>query len=452
MVAKFTDGIWSRTLRHFLLPAGDRVFGQNLTARLTFLENAQWWHPKFIARERDASLRSLIKIAYQEVPFYQDLMDRSGVHPSDIQTREDLARIPIVTKDMLRDGYPERTTRRTQQQPYEAWTSGSTGKNFCVLEDAETAGRYRAIFLLALEWAGWPLGARHLQTGINPQRSVDRRIKDLLMRCHYVSAFDLRDHQLNQSLNKIDRYQIQFLMGYPGGIYMLAKYAQRVGWERKLKAVVTWGDNLFKHYRETIESVFKTRVYDTYGCAEGIQVSAQCQFGLYHIHALDTIVEIVDDDGQYVPPGELGNIILTRLHPGPMPLIRYQIGDLGVRSGDLLCECGRGFPIMKSINGRDTDIIHTPGGNRLLVHFFTGILEHYPEIDSFQVVQETIDSLVIRILPINGYSDRSTENIKAQLKRSGARDMKIDVRLVDSIPLPASGKHRFIISRHESKS
>ncbi len=133
--------------------------------RLRFLEEAQWWDPERIHAERSHALLALIDVAYREVPFYRELLDRAGVDPRSISTSESLRQIPVVTKDMLRPKYPDATTRETGQRTYEACSSGSTGKNFCVREDMETAGWYRASFLLSLEWAGWNMVLRICRPG-----------------------------------------------------------------------------------------------------------------------------------------------------------------------------------------------------------------------------------------------------------------------------------------------
>ena len=130
-----------------------------------------------------------------------------------------------------------------------------------------------------------------------------------------------------------------------------------------------------------------------------------------------------------------------------MPLIRYLVGDVGVLGGDRRCECGRGYQIMESVQGRDTDVVITPSGNRLIVHFFTGILEHFPEIKSFQVVQETKDLIVLRMVPGVGFSSKTTSTLVMKLEERGAADLKIQVDLVPEIVVPPSGKRRFVISK-----
>ena len=439
---------WSWLLRSVILPAGDLVFGQRMIKRLRFLEEAQWWDSDRLYDYRDRSLRSLMDIVYREVPFYREVMSNAGVKPTDVRCRGDLYKLPIVTKEMLRSSYPHLTTRKTGQKIYEVCTSGSTGTNFCVKEDTETAGRHRASFLLALEWANWVIGEPHVQTGITPNRSLEKRLKDNLLGCYYVSAFDLSDDSLDLSLDLLDRRGIQHLWGYPGSLYYLARRALKKGWNRSLQSVVTWGDNVYAHYRETIEKAFTTRVFDTYGCAEGMQISAQCsQDNTYHIHTLDVIVEFLDEQQTPVPPGRPGNIVLTRLYPGPMPLVRYRVGDVGIAGNGRRCPCGRGYDVMESIQGRDSDVVITPSANRLIVHFFTGVLEHFSEIDSFQVIQESIETMLIRIIPTKQFSQESSKKIVSALQEKGATGIRIEIELVNQIPSTPGGKRRFVISK-----
>lgn len=438
--------IKSKAIRNLVLPAGDLLFGQRMMSRLKFLEKAQFLSQQELNNCQDKSLRSLIQIACDEVPFYRDVMLQRGMLPSEILSTGDLSKLPVVTKNMLSDAYPEGVTRKTGQKTYESRTSGSTGKNFVVLEDAETAGWYRASFMLALEWSGWQIGEPHLQTGMTLTRSFDRRLKDKLLGCHYVSAYQLDDAHLDTILHTIEDKQLQYAWGYPGSIYHLAKRAKEVGWNRPLKAVSTWGDSLYPAYRALIEQVFQCQVFDTYGCAEGFQVAAQCEYGNYHIHALDVIVEYLDDDDQPVPEGEVGNLVITRLHSGPMPLIRYKVGDLGISAASKACPCGRELPLLDSIQGRNADMVTTPSGNRLIVHYFTGILEHFMEIDAFQVEQDRPDHIIVRIVPNTEIVSTIKQKIIQALKEKGARELEVDLEVVRSIPLSPAGKHKFILN------
>jgi phenylacetate-CoA ligase len=434
-------------VRNSVLPLGDRLYGQRMMNRLQFLRRAQWWSHEQLDIYRNTKLAELMQTIYAEVPFYRQLMDLAGVSPQDIRRPDDLHKLPVVTKDMLRAGYPTQTTRHTGQRTYEGHTSGSSGAPFCVKIDFYTLGRLRAAFLLALEWLGWEVGLPHVQMGMTLKRRQGRLLKDIMLRCYYVSAYDLTNEHLDAVLDYMDAHNTRFLWGYPGGIYYLARRASEKGWNKPLRGLATWGDTLYPHYRKTIEQAFRTRVYDQYGCAEGMMISAQCGHGShFHVFSTDVIVEYLDDSSHPVPPGEVGNLIVTRLHPGPMPLVRYKVGDIGVSGGARHCECGRGFEITESIDGRDTDILLTPSGNRLIVHFFTGILEYFTEIDTFQVVQEEINSIKLYVVPRATFNDDVIRRIVGQLKEKGA-DLEILVEVVDQIPVGANGKRRFVINK-----
>ncbi len=444
------DKSWHWLLRNIVLPSSDLLLGGGVSRRLRLLEAAQWWDPARLHAERDRLLRTLVDVAYREVPFYRGLMQHEGVKPGDLRTAEDLDLLPVVTKDMLRAGYPDATTRDTGHKTYEARTSGSTGHNFAVVEDAPTKGSYLASFLLVLEWAGWEIGRPHLQTGMKLERGTQRRWKDWLLRCSYVSAFDLDDASIDASLEMLDSRGTEHLWGYAASLYFFALRALAKGWNRPLRSVVTWGDNLYPHYRLAIEEAFGCRVTDTYGIGEGVQVSAQCGAGgNYHVHTLDVVVEYLDDDGRPVPPGTPGNLILTRLHPGPMPLIRYRVGDLGIAGDQTRCPCGRGYDRMQAILGRDSDVVVTPAGNRLIVEFFNGIIDDILTIESFQVIQETPDAIRVLLVPRPGYSESSRKELVDTIHASGGEGLRVDVELVDSIPLTPGGKRRYVLCKLE---
>jgi phenylacetate-CoA ligase len=432
-------------LKHAVLPAADFFTGHGIMRRLAYLQKAQWLNREQTFEQRDRLLRELIMVAYREVPFYRELMQGEGVRPEDIRTAADLKKLPPVTKDMLRAAYPQKTVRATGQKTREARTSGSTGQNFIVREDSETAGRYRAAFFLAASWSGWEFGMPYVQTGMTLNRQGMRGWKDLLFQSHYVSAYDLTDAHLDLCLDYMETRGIRYLWGYPGSLFCLAKRARQRGWNRPLESLLTWGDNLSAGYRREIEASFKARIYDTYGCAEGMQIAAQCPSGTYHVHNLDVIVEYEGKSAAGQPQA----LLVTRLHPGPMPFVRYRIGDLGIQ-GAKPCSCGRGWETVESIAGRDTDIILTPAGNRLIVHFFTGILEHFKEVESFQAVQQDPSQLTLRVVSAEP-SEELASRIKSALSEKGAADLRIEIEWVREIPLSAAGKRRFVVSEFTKK-
>lgn len=440
-------------MRHYflekaLLPIGDIISRQHIMKRFKYLQEAQWYDKSLIYEQRNRMLSNIIQVAYSDVPFYRNLFESAGVIPSDVKSPKDLCKLPVVTKDMLRSFPLSIISRNTGMKAYEQRTSGSTGSNFCVLVDAETAGWYRATFMLSLQWAGWDIGEKHFQTGMTTNRGFLKKIKDIILGCHYASAYLLDNETIDRHLDVLLRKKIRHIWGYPGSLFYISKRALEKGLILPMKSVVTWGDTLTATNRKLIESVFKCRVTDTYGCAEGMHIAAQCGAdSRYHIHSLDVIVEILDDNDEPVENGKPGNIVLTRLHPGPIPFIRYKIGDIGTISKDQSCICGRSFDILESIEGRTADTVITPSGNKLIVHYFTGILEHYEEIKNFQILQDKYDEITLFIESDSIISDSIRVKIIDSLKNRGADDLKIIIKQVENIDLNATGKRRFVVNK-----
>lgn len=438
--------LYRQFLRSFLLPLGDVVTRQNVMQLYRFYDEAQWWSPDRLREFQERALREVVRESFDQVPLYRRLYTEAGIQPSDVTETGHLERLPVINKDLLRSSYPDDCVRRTGRPTTEFFTSGSSGQPFAVTVDNQTLSHARALMLLRARFSGWEFGDPYLQTGMSLDRGSVKRTKDRLLRCHYRSAFDLSDDALDRFLDLLESRGLKYVMGYPGSIYFLALRAQAVGFNRQLRGVVTWGDNLYPHYRKSIEKTFACRVTDTYGVGEGIQVAAQCSDGGYHVFMPHVIVEIVRDDNKTVKSGEAGNILLTRLDTGAMPLIRYRVGDLGRKKPLAQCACGRGLEMLESIDGRDTDVVVTPNGNRLIVHFFTGIFEYYPSISTFRVVQETIQDLRIEIVPTPGFTKAEWSRIKTEILEKGDSDLNLRLEIVKSIPLPSSGKRRFIVS------
>jgi phenylacetate-CoA ligase len=437
-------GIRELALRRVVLPLGGLFTGQRVMRYLSFVEQAQWWERERLDDYVDGELRRLARTAYEEVPLFRRLMTDGGVSPRDVLRRADLHRLPILTKARAREAAPGDRVRSVAGKTWDACSSGSTGENFCAKQDAATLARLRALNMAAFVWGGWPIGAEHLQTGMTLERGAIRSMKDALLGCHYESAFDLTEEHLNSMAEIILGRRLRHVRGYPGSLYYLAKRLKERGERAPMDSVVTWGDNLFPHYRELLEAVFERRVTDVYGCAEGILVAAQCEQGRYHVFATDVIMEIVDDDGLPAGPGQTGHVLLTRLHPGPQPFLRYRVGDMAIAGDDSPCPCGRSFPTFTKIEGRDTDVVLTPGGNRLIVHFFTGILEHFRDLDAFQVVQDELASCTV--LVVARHADPGLEARVIEALRAKGADLTINVQRVPEIPPSASGKRRFVIS------
>jgi len=437
---------YQRFCESVLMPLSDLALGYGVSARVRELRAFQWQPLDEIERYRSARVQALVQLAATRVPFYRDFFQQSGLEPSSIRSAADLARLPVVGKAELRE-QPERLMvegYRGSTTPMKS--SGSTGTQTTVYLDKTCDTEVFATQLLYLEWGGFAMGKPHLQTGMSLHRGFVRSVKDLLFGCTYMSGFDLTDDKIETALGTIERRGIRMIMGYASSLYVIARYLQRKGRRLQLQSAYTWGDSLFPHYRELIEATIGCRVTDCYGLGEGLQCAAQCEeYDALHEHMHGVVVEIVDQRGAPVPDGQLGRVVVTRLEPGPMPLIRYDTGDAASFVGGA-CACGRQLRRVSRVQGRSTDIVTTPGGDRLIVHVFTQIFEMIPAIRQFQVRQTEPASIRILYVPAEGFTPVILDDVRAEIGRHCTQPPRIDFEPVRDIPLEQSNKRRFVIS------
>jgi len=209
------------------------------------------------------------------------------------------------------------------------------------------------------------------------------------------------------------------------------------------KAIITSAETLLDYQRDIIERAFKCKVYDQYGCTEQSLFVSQCEKGTYHIHPEHGIVEIINDQGDEVKPGEMGKVVCTSFVNKAMPLIRYDLGDTAIK-GDDYCVCGRKFPTIDKIYGRQDDFIHTPDGRKVgrLDPIFKGL----SSIKLAQVIQTKLDEITVKLIPGQTYAHTDGQVVQEELQKRVGSQIKINVELVKEIEKTQAGKFRAVIS------
>ena len=206
------------------------------------------------------------------------------------------------------------------------------------------------------------------------------------------------------------------------------------------------GEPLAASRRRTIESAFGAPVANTWGMTEIVAAASECERGTLHLWPDVGVVELLDpDDDRPAPAGRLGRLVCTGLLEPSMPLVRYDVGDLGrLAPSDTLCSCGRTLPVVEEIVGRTDDVIVTPRGRRIgrLDPLFKG---DYP-IREAQVVQEAPDRLRLRLVPAAGYSPAAARALAAALE-AHVGELRIEIEEVDAIERGPNGKFQAVVSR-----
>src|SRR5690606_26923890 len=250
-------------------------------------------------------------------------------------------------------------------------------------------------------WGGLEFGDGLLQFGISPNRTLPKKLKDVFFNVNYQEAFALDDAKCEIIYNQVKKSKTKFIIGYPSAINQFAEFLIKNKLSHPIKTIVSLGDKLFSHFEENFKQAFNDPlVIDTYGCAEGFLMACRYDTPYYYISAPHVYIEIVDDNGNDVPDGKLGNVLVTCFSNLAQPFIRYKVGDLAVKLPKEKYPKDRKFqyPLLERIVGRETDVVKTPNGKTLIVHSFTRIIEYYPDIKQYQIIQESINEIVIKYI------------------------------------------------------
>ncbi len=407
----------------------------------------QYFSYKELYTLQNKKLHNILSHCKDNVPYYKDIFNESNFDLKGDLFQE-IKQIPILTKKIIKENFPHNIIDRKRNIYTTEKTSGSSGEQGEFLLDREAFSKIIAAQTLYWEWAGYSFGKKAIQTGINPERGLKKYIKDKLLLIKYADAFRIDLKTVEKNLIPFRNKKEVFFIGYPSSIFSYAKFAKELGInDLSFKAIISLGDKMFPHYRSTIENTFNTKIFDTYGGAEGLMIAGECSEHKYHILSSHVYVEILDTNGNKVPDGELGEVVVTGLDNFLMPLIRYKIGDLAIKSKKISkCKCGRSLPIIEKIIGRDTDILYTPKFKILVVHFFTGIFEHFPEIKQFQAEQlEKGGKIRINYMKGTNFSEIILEDIRNKIYARAKEKFPLEFRNVSEIIPSPSGKPQIIL-------
>ena len=445
--------------RHLLAPTLDAMRGAHTMRCLAQLEQSQWWPASRLQGLQSERLQRLVQHAYAHVPFYRETMAKHGLAPSDIRDVSDLVRLPILSKTAVRTQLPRLISDTCEPASLlRGTTSGSTGTPLVFYSTRhDQIDRGYARTARAFQWAGLEIGDRFAYVGRlhNEPRlrgRVVQRASNRAKRVMHVNPDQLEENRLAQTVDRLRRARLHGLWGYPMSLAVIAEFIRRESVQAPtLNSIVTGGAQLPPTARRLLTEVFGTEPHSKYATTEVFGIASECEAheGL-HVQAEDVIVEVVDDAGHPVPVDSHGRIIVTNLHNYGMPFIRYDIGDIGSLA-EGTCTCGRALPRLADIWGRNNSYILTPAGRRVSsggLHFER--LADLPVLQ-YQMVQEDIDTVILRLVPFEGLSSTEQEDLKTAARALFADDLadipSLTVELVQDIEPGPSGKHTFVFSR-----
>lgn len=400
---------------------------------------------------RQQKFHAFIKHAKLNSPYYSTLL-----RDKKITGINDITKLPILTKKIIKKHGDSiiSTLEKDKDHLKRNSTSGSTGAATYFYSDLRDKREARAIRgdefvpnfnLLDKQLIFW--GA---ERDVLSKKDIRYYFNRYIVGKKIISTYHLTKADIKKIIVEINTYKPVTIVGYPSALHFMALEIQKSNLKLKHSpsGIISAGETLQDYQRDTIEKVFKTSIYNRYGCREFGHIANECNaHSGYHYNADDLIVEVVDEEGEPCENGEIGKLLITDLNNYAFPMIRYEIGDLGSLSDTTICPCGSTLPKLATIEGRTFDIVHGLNGNKVSGTFWTLTFRNNVQgVDAFQIKQSLNYNIHIDIKTNKRFSTHERNKIQKLVKEKLGTEINVTIKEVAEFEYTATGKFKWITS------
>ncbi len=406
-------------------------------------------------------LRRMLEHASRHVPYYADAFARARLAPDEVREVTDLRRLPVLTKEEVFASGARMVSDRYVGRLFAASTSGSTGIAMRFHVDSGQYGWVEAMAWRGRRWWGVERGD---PTIVLWSRPVDRTrwtnarawgVNRLRNAVQFDAFADLDAAKASRIAAAVERHRPRLIYGYGSSLGKLADLLQTAGTSLSPRArpnVVEYtADHMYAPERRTAAEVFGAPVISAYGSSECGGVAQQCREGRLHMSIDHVVVEFLRSDGSPTEAGETGRLVISHLNNLGMPLLRYEVGDLGAWDAEP-CPCGVTLPCMSLQVGKSVDVIDTSEKRGVSAHVFDYINLHLIKlgvrgIKQFFVEQTGPDAFDVAFVREQAFEPRSVEIFVERMRAYLGNAIVVETRFVEEIPLSTSGKRRYFKKR-----
>lgn len=253
------------------------------------------------------------------------------------------------------------------------------------------------------------------------------------------STYHTSEINIPHYIQDLNKYKPEFIDGFPSPMVDIAKYIKRNSITLTFKPVAIFptSEPLTNEYREILEEVFQTNVYDQYASSEGAPFITECKNKNLHVHIDSGVFEPVSDSN----PSE---ILVTSFTTHGTPLIRYEIGD-SLEFTEQECGCGLPLPVVNRIIGRESDYLYTTERGKVYSHT---LVNSFKSLDNVivkgQFHQYKPNEVITKIVTNADFNHKHKDKLIEEMKKRLGYEVSIYVQVVDEIEREPSGKYRLI--------
>jgi len=444
--------LYTRAVSSLFFPLHERLKGHTSVSAMRAMEKSQWFTPQEVEQLQLRRLQAFLQRIAVDVPYYRDLFTQLAFDPAAVRSVQDLQQLPLTGKADIRGNMDAMTA--TNAGPLERFsTGGSSGEPLVFYRGKERVSHDVAAKWRATRWWDVDIGDPEIVVWgspieLNSQDRV-RLVRDKILRTELLSAFEMSNANLLRFTQQIRSMRPKMVFGYPSSLALMSEYAQSNGYrldDLGVKVVFVTSERLYDHQRVKIEEAFGCPVANGYGGRDAGFIAHACPQGGMHLTAEDIIVEIVDEQGNVLPVGAKGEIVITHLCTGDFPFVRYRTGDVGSLTHEQ-CECGRGLPLLAEIEGRTTDFIRSADGTVLHGLAFIYVLREMEELDQFKIIQDSTTQLTVQLVTAAQDTAGIERTIIEQFRRRLGDSLTVKFEYLNRIEREASGKFRYVVSK-----
>jgi phenylacetate-CoA ligase len=411
------------------------------------LQKSERFSAQELEQLQSSALAALLAHHVRHTPSFAARLRRARLAPADVNTVTTLPKLPTLARreiQTLGDNFYSRKVPSDHEPVGMLMTSGSTGEPVKIRKSMLCSLYWAANTARDHRWNGRDVTARmvSLRPTIPARTETDWGFPMAALgrtgpALGLPFAMDLADH-----VREIDEFQPDTLLIFPnvlGGL--LEEWERRGSAPASLRHIKTVGETVRDNVRARTLRICGLKVEDSYSSQECGIIATQCNsHGLYHVMAESVIVEVINPAGQPCEPGESGRLVVTDLRNFASPVIRYEIGDVGVRGGN--CSCGMQSPTLQSIMGRDRNLLARPDGSRR--YPLAGFQEFHKvaPVLQFRFIQHTLNEIEL-IVHTTAPLVAEQESALTKIVQTSL-DYPFDVRVTRSAtPLPRSSGGKF---------
>ena len=404
---------------------------------------------EFLSKEQLQNLqlkkmRQIVNYAWNNIDGYRDIWHKNKFHPDQINSLEDIKRIPIVTKEIMRENLDRFTNKNIKRMQYST-TGGSTGIPFGFYQ--QTKNHMIEMAFIHDMWK-------------RKYKDISLKTKSVILRGSKVegiyqtderglilSSYDINLENVKRYIVLIEKYRYPIFQAYASSIYLMARIMKEndLKLKHKFMSVMIGSEPLYDFQKELIQEVFHTRLSHWYGHSEKAVLAGNCEkTDKFHVYPQYGVTELIKPDGNSADIGEIGEIVGTSFWNYATPFIRYRTMDFAELGESACKKCGRNYQLLNNIQGRLQDFIINSNKEILTALIFMQHYHAFANIHQMQIVQHKVGEIDVNIIPKNNFCHDDKIEIIRKVEAASHHKISVNVNLVQNISKTKTGKLRFL--------